>query len=40
MKEFGIIGLAVCICLLTGCESHNEGISYIKKREFGYKRIA
>ena len=33
MKKFGIIGLVVCICLLTGCGSHNEGISYIKKQE-------
>ena len=33
MKNFGIIGLAVCICLLTGCESHNEGVSYIKEQE-------
>ena len=27
MKKIGIIGLVVCICLLTGCESHNEGVS-------------
>ena len=33
MKKFGIIGLVVCICLLTGCESHNEGVSYIKEQE-------
>lgn len=33
MKNFRIIGLAVCICLLTGCESHNEGVSYIKEQE-------
>ena len=33
MKKIGIIGLVVCICLLTGCESHNEGVSYIKEQE-------
>ena len=25
--------MVVCICLLTGCESHNEGVSYIKEQE-------
>lgn len=33
MKKIGIIGLVVCICLLTGCESHNEGVSYIEEQE-------
>lgn len=33
MKKFGIIGLAICICLLTGCKNHNEGVSYIKEQE-------